>query len=238
MEGREPSCASVFTDERRHEAKGKRSRIDYLVCNNEATLLWMVNLGCIDINPWNSRIMSPGCPDFIAIDLDPSATDGNEADRSMLLDTAIAAKEYCDKKQLKAFAKTSGKTGMHFFIPCSGFSNGEVRSFAEKICADIHELVPRLSTTENSISSRGNKLYIDPSQNDYADTLASVYSVRPAHLPLVSTPLDWKEINRKLNPYSFTMHNIQARIEKNGDLFAGLSENKWRSANNKILMRF
>ena len=75
MEGRQPECSRVFTDQRRHEVKGKRSTIDYLVCNNEATWLWMINLGCIDINPWNSRIKAPDFPDFIAIDLDPSDDD-------------------------------------------------------------------------------------------------------------------------------------------------------------------
>ncbi len=72
MEGRQPDCADLFTDERRHAAAGKRKFIDYLVCNNEATLLWMINWGCIDVNPWNSRMQSPDQPDYIVIDLDPS----------------------------------------------------------------------------------------------------------------------------------------------------------------------
>ena len=238
MEGREPDCASIFKDKRRHEAKGKGNQIDYLICNNEATLLWMVNLGCIDINPWNSRTDSPACPDFIAIDLDPSDAVKNKSNRSYLLETAIATKEYCDKKKLKAFAKTSGKTGIHFFIPCSGFTNGQVRGFAEQICASIHVLVPGSSTTENSVASRDGKVYLDPSQNDYADTLAAVYSVRPAHEPTVSAPLDWREINKSLDPSSFTMHNIQARIMKKGDLFAGLLDRQWALSNNKLLLKF
>ncbi len=198
----------------------------------------MINLGCIDINPWNSRMGSPERPDFIAIDLDPSEADGNERNRSKLLDTAMATKDYCDKNKLKAFVKTSGKTGIHFFIPCSGFSNPEVRLFAERICREIHETAPGSSTIENSIAARGNKVYIDPSQNDYADTLAAVYCVRPAHVPTVSTPLEWKEINQKLDPHSFIIHNILGRVEKKGDLFSGLLEKKWALGNNKILAQF
>ncbi len=191
MEDRQPGCAELFSDKRRHAVKGKREKIDYLVCNNEATLLWMINLGCIDINPWNSRVIAPVYPDFIAIDLDPS-DDDMEVARPKLIETAMAVKEYCDQKKLIAFIKTSGKTGIHFFVPCSGFDNTVCRAIAEKMCYEIQALVPVVSTIENSVSSRGGKVYLDPSQNDYANTLASVYSVRPFHLPTVSTPLEWK----------------------------------------------
>jgi len=235
MEGRQPDCADIFIDKRRHEASGKRNQIDYLVCNNEATLLWMINIGCIDINPWNSTIYHPEQPDFIAIDLDPSETEKRKTDPAKLLETAMAAKEYCDARKLKAFAKTSGKTGMHFFIPCSGFTSAEARKLAETICAGIEALSPTTSTTANSISSRAGKVYVDPSQNDYADTLAAVYSVRPWHLPTVSTPLDWKEINMKLDPHFFTIFNTVERIRKKGDLFSGLVNKKWAIINNKIL---
>ena len=237
MEGREPDCAKIFEDKRRHEIKGKRSQIDYLVCNNEATLLWMINLGCIDINPWNSRIGKPDYPDYIAIDLDPTQPDERKISLEKLLDTAMAAKEYFDKNKMKAFAKTSGKTGMHFYVSCNGFNNSEARSLAEKICAGIHELVPESSTIANSISSRGGKVYIDPSQNDYADTLAAVYSVRPFHIPTVSTPLEWKEINTKLKPSSFTMRTTLKRIKSKGDLFEGVFDARTAIANSKILKK-
>jgi bifunctional non-homologous end joining protein LigD len=237
MEGRQPSCANIFPDKRRHEAKGKRSQIDYLVCNNEATLLWMVNLGCIDINPWNSRIQSAENPDFIAIDLDPSPNYRNEFDLEKLVLTTIAAREFIDKMNLKAFAKTSGKTGMHFFIPCSGLNNKQVRYLAEVICSQICSLAPNVSTIINSINSRGQKVYVDPSQNDYADTLASVYSVRSYHVPTVSTPLEWKEINSKVNPHDFTIDTTLSRIKKKGDLFADVLNKKIAKHNNLILRR-
>jgi bifunctional non-homologous end joining protein LigD len=237
MEGHQPECSQIFTDRRRHEVKGKREKIDYLVCNNEATLLWMINLGCVDINPWNSLIKSPGVPDFIAIDLDPS-DDDREAARSKLIETAMAAKEYCDQKKMIAFVKTSGKTGMHFFIPCSGFSNKKCRTLAEQICSDIQAFVPGVSTIENSISSRGGKVYLDPSQNDYADTLASAYSVRPYHQPTVSAPLEWKEVNLNLDLSSFTIHNILSRIRKKGDPCADIFNSLVMIRNNRILSKY
>jgi len=234
MEGRQPDCAELFTDQRRHPVQGKRSQIDYLVCNNEATLLWMVNLGCIDINPWNSRTLAADMPDFIAIDLDPSDDDAAVA-QPKLIETAMAAKEYCDRKKLSASVKTSGKTGMHFFLPCSGFNNKECRSLAEQICSEIQALAPDVSTTENSISSRGGKVYLDPSQNDYADTLASVYSVRPYHIPTVSTPLEWKEVNPRLELSAFSIQYILTRISKKGDLFRNVLDKKIISRNNRVL---
>jgi len=236
MEGHQPACAEIFTDQRRHPVQGKRSKIDYLVCNNEATLLWMINLGCIDINPWNSCISTPDMPDFIAIDLDPS--DDNPAlAHPKLIETAMAVKEYCDRKHLIACVKTSGKTGMHFFLPCSGFNNKECRRLAERICSDIQAMAPHVSTTENSISSRGGKVYLDPSQNDYADTLASVYSVRPYHLATVSTPLEWKEVNAQLELSAFSIQNILTRISKKGDLFRNLLDKKVMNRNNRVLAR-
>lgn len=237
MEGRQPDCASIFTDKRRHPAKGKRSQIDYLVCNNEATLLWMINLGCIDINPWNSRVLSAGQPDYLVIDLDPTVKDEKASYLDKLLDTAMATKNWCDEHKIKAYVKTSGKTGIHFYVPCSGFDYPAARALTEQICKAIHALAPGSSTTENSIAKRGDLVYVDPSQNDYADTLAAPYSVRPNHIPTVSTPLEWKEINRKLNPHRFTIDEVGARLKKKGDLFAGILDKKTAALNAKILAK-
>jgi bifunctional non-homologous end joining protein LigD len=101
----------------------------------------------------------------------------------------------------------------------------------------IHELVPSLSTLEMSKEHRGDKVLIDPSQNDYADTLASVYSARPHSLPTVSTPLEWKEVKPSLDPAGFTIQNIQKRIERKGDLFAGVMEEKIQAKNRDILSK-
>lgn len=229
MEGRQPDCAAVFTDKRRHAKKGKRDIIDYLVCNNEATLLYMIDLGCVDINPWMSRTQTPEQPDFINIDLDPS-----DEDFAKVIEVAQAAKEVLDGLKLKAFPKTSGKTGLHIYIPVTGIDNAAARRYSQQLGAMIHEKVKKISTLTVSISQRGNKVFIDPSQNDYADTLAAAYSARPFHVPTVSTPLDWRDINSKLHPHDFTIETIGVRIQKKGDLFKEVNNTKWAKHNFEV----
>ncbi|HUQ64727.1 MAG TPA: hypothetical protein VM101_01130, partial [Flavitalea sp.] len=236
MEQRQPDCAKIFTDRRRHKAEGKRDDIDYLVCNNKATLLWMVNIGCIDINPWSSRITTPKEPDYIIIDLDPSEDKRTDTGLKILRETALATNEYCKKRGFKVFIKTSGKTGMHFLIPCRGIDFQMARSFVEHIAEEIHHLVPDISTTAMSVSQRQGKVFIDPSQNDYADTIAAPYSARPYILPAVSTPVDAKEL-RNIDPHNFTIHNILKRLSKLGDLFEKINDSKIIEANNKALKK-
>jgi bifunctional non-homologous end joining protein LigD len=172
MEGHQPAYLDIFSDQRRHKKKGKRDQIDYPVCNNEAALLYLINLGNIDLNPWSSRVGNPQQPDFISIDLDPSDDDFGKA-----IKTAQAAKAVFEKYKLDSLVKTSGKTGIHLFVPCQGFAYPQARLLAEKICQEIADLVPDIATTEVTIDHRGNKFFVDPSQNDYADTLAAAYSV-------------------------------------------------------------
>ncbi|HEY0741034.1 MAG TPA: DNA ligase D [Chryseosolibacter sp.] len=233
MEGRGPECVEIFTTPRIHHKAGKRDVIDYLVCNNAATLLYIVNLGCIDLNPWTSTTSNPLHPDFIIIDLDPSDGDFRKA-----IDTAKASKEFFDQHRLKAFPKTSGKTGIHLFVPCSSFNFSQARTIAVNICNEIHGLIPSITTTEMSVADRGNKLYLDPNQNDYADTVASVYSVRPYKHPFVSTPLEWKEVKDSLTPSLFTMDTIVPRIEKKGDLFLKTLDRTLAEKNNRGLSKF
>jgi bifunctional non-homologous end joining protein LigD len=232
MEGRQPDCADIFSTARKHPKPGKRNIIDYLVCNNTPTLLYLVNLGCIDINPWTSRTENYLQPDFIIIDLDPS-----DEDFKKVIKTAKAAKEVLDELKIVAFAKTSGKTGMHIYIPCENFSFPEARTIAVNICKKINEKVPKMTTVENSISKRGDKLFIDYNQNDEADTIAAPYSVRPAVAPTVSTPVLWNEINDKLDFKKFDIHNIFDRIKKKGDLFKGVMDEKIRKKNSTLLKK-
>ncbi len=232
MEGHQPDCADIFSTKRKHPRKGKRNMIDYLVCNNRATLLYMINLGCIDVNPWTSTIDDYLHPDYIAIDLDPS-----DDDFKKVIIAALAAKKVFDELKLSAYPKTSGKTGMHLLIPCKEFTFHEARTIAVQICEMINKQVPEITTVENTISKRGDKLFVDYNQNDEADTLAAPYSVRPAPQSTVSTPLAWKEINRKLDFKKFTIHTILQRIEKKGDLFEGVMDEKIRTKNSTILKK-
>jgi bifunctional non-homologous end joining protein LigD len=230
MEGRQPAWSQTFTTPRKHKKKGKNDTINYLVCQDEATLLYMINLGCIDINPWTSRVDNYQQPDFVIIDLDPSDDDFKKVIR-----TALAAKKIFDKLKIKAFPKTSGKTGIHLYIPCEDFSFPEARNIAENICGQINKLLPDITTTEITVSKRGEKLYIDPNQNDEADTVAAAYSVRPSNHPTISAPLEWKEINNKLSPKNFTITNMLDRIEKKGDLFEKVIDEGIRKENSRVL---
>jgi bifunctional non-homologous end joining protein LigD len=232
MEGRQPDCADIFTAERKHKKAGKRDQIDYLVCNNEPTLLYMIDIGCIDVNPWTSTIEHPNNPDYIVIDLDPSDKDFSKA-----IETAIAAEEVLKKSRLTSFVKTSGKTGIHIFVPCVNFNYSQARIIAGHICNNIHSLVPAISTTEVDIKSRGDKLYVDPNQNDYSDSVAAVYSVRPNKIPTVSTPLSWKEVKPSLDPSDFTIDSIMKRLEKKGDLFSGVLDKKIATKNSSVLKK-
>src|SRR5205814_1618836 len=132
---------------RKHKKKGKSDEIEWLVINDKATLAYAVNnLESIDIHPWNSRIQNPESPDYIAIDIDPS-----DDDFSKVIETVLAAKEIFAKLKLKTFIKTSGKTGMHLLIPCSGIRSGEAgeaRKIALAVCQQIHDLVPAITTLD------------------------------------------------------------------------------------------
>ena len=150
---------------------------------------------------------------YITIDLDPSDDDFKKA-----IKTALASKEYFEENSLTTFIKTSGKTGIHIFIACKGFSYPQARTLAEHICAEIHKCVPMFTTLEVSVDKRGNKLFVGFSQNDHADTLACAYSVRSGKQPTVSTPIDWDEPDLKLKSTDFTIDNIPARLLEKGDI--------------------
>ena len=233
MEHRQPACADIFTTPRKHKVYGKRDIIDYLVCNNLATLLYAINLGCIDLNPWTSTAGNAESPDFIIIDLDPT-----DEDFKKVIEVAKATHQVLTQSKLKSYIKTSGKTGLHIYIPCNNFSFGQARSIAENIASEVNTLIPALTTTEVSIQKRGNKVYIDPNQNDFADTVAAPYSVRPYKHPNVSTPIEWKELTTSLVPESFTMESIHKRLKRKGDLFMDVLDKKIATKNNKFLTKY
>jgi len=116
-------------------------------------------------------------------------------------------------------------------LPVTGITFPQGRAYSEHLGKEICQLVPKIATTEVSIDLRGNKTFVDPSQNDYADTLAAAYSARPFHLPTVSTPLDWKEVKQGLDPSTFTIHTIEGRIQKKGDLFKEVLKKRWAEQN-------
>jgi bifunctional non-homologous end joining protein LigD len=225
-----PPWATIFQTQRKHPKPGKSRTIDWLVCNDVPTIVFIANLGSLDLHPWHSRTKSPDHPDYIVIDIDPSDDDFGKA-----VEVARAAKQYLDGLKLKAFIKTSGKTGLHILVPCSAIKWGESRTIGEILCGGIHELVPNITTLNTSVSSRGSKVYVDPSQNDYADRIAATYSLRAYKLPTISTPLDWKELRPSLQATVFTIDTIFKRLEKKGDLFEGLLGPATQRKNDRIL---
>lgn len=232
MENREPDCAQVFSDKRRVKKRGKRHQIDYLICNNIETLLYMVDWGCVDINPWASRYQQPEHPDYIWLDLDPTVTK-KEEDKgfALAIEVAQAVKEILDKNKLQGFVKTSGKTGLHIYIPVAGIDFDASLTYGRLLADLVHEQTPSISTRSITKGYRGKKVYIDADQNNYADTLAAPYCVRPYHQSTVSTPIEWREVKAALDRYAFTMDTIEQRIKKKGDLFAGVLDEKLATTN-------
>jgi|GEM_PF-197876 len=233
MANRQPEWAEVYITERKHKKKGRSNKIHWLVCSNEETLFYIINLDSIDLHPWSSRTTSPDFPDYLLIDLDPS-----DNDFSKVIDTAKAAKEVFDEHKLKSFVKTSGKTGLHLYLPCTGIPFGDARTIAENVCEAIHEKIPGKTTTLVSVDARGDLLYLDPNQNDYADRIAAPYCLRAYKRPLTAAPIDWKEVKQGLNPEDFNIHSIFKRLEKKGDLLEGLLSENNRKYNQKRLMKF
>nr|WP_217426366.1 hypothetical protein [Candidatus Methylobacter favarea] len=193
--------------------------IDYIVCNNKATLTYLNNLGCIEINPWHSTIQALERPDYLIIDIDPS--DKNTFEE--VIDAANVVHEILEKAGAANFCKTSGATGLHVYIPTrKKYTYDQLKDFAELICVLTHEQLPETTSTERSISKRGHKIYMDHLQNRKGQTIAAAYSLRPYPGATVSTPLKWEEVKLGLIPAQFTIHTVPARVQKTGDLFKGV----------------
>jgi len=208
--------APSYVDVHKVKSESNGKIIDYIVCNNKATLLYVANLGCIEINPWNSTTKKIGNPTWMVIDIDPS--DKNKF--TEVVDTALAVRKVLDNGGVSSYCKTSGASGLHVYVPLKNkYEYETVREFAHIIASLVQEQLPGITTLERSLSKRGPKIYIDYLQNSAGQTLASVYSVRPVPGASVSTPLEWKELNHQLNPKQFTIENIFQRIKKKGDLF-------------------
>ena len=208
--------APAFVDVFKIKAESNNKIIDYIVCNNKATLLYVANLGCIEINPWNSTTKKIGHPTWMVIDIDPS----DENTFTEVVDSALATKMILDRAGVSSYCKTSGASGLHVYVPLKNkYEYVTVKDFARLIATLVQEQLPETTTLERSLSKRGPKIYIDFLQNRTGQTLASVYSLRPVPGASVSTPLEWKEVNHQLSPQQFTMQNIFQRLKKKGDLF-------------------
>jgi bifunctional non-homologous end joining protein LigD len=192
----------------------------------------MVNMGCIDMNSWYSRVDKPDRPDFVLFDLDPTP----DVPWAQTIEVALILKELLDVLELVSFPKTSGGKGFHVLVPIERRATfDDTRSFAEIVAGTIARAHPKLATTEWSKAKRRGVL-IDANQNGEGKTIASAYSVRPKPNAPISTPLAWGEVNDKLNPSIYTMPVVLERVRRHGDLYSGVLTTKQSLA--KSLKRF
>ncbi|MGH3080589.1 MAG: DNA ligase D [Gaiellaceae bacterium] len=193
----------------------ERRKIRAPLVNDELALLWMVNMGCIDLNTWYSRIDKPNRPDFVLFDLDPSDDVGFKE----TVEVALLVKQALDALELESVVKTSGSDGIHVLVPIARrHTYDDTREFSAIVASALARTHRGLVTTEWTRAKRRGVL-IDSNQNGEGKTIASVYSVRPREGAPVSTPLRWDEVNEKLDPRQFTMDAVRSRIDEHGDLF-------------------
>jgi len=190
---------------------------EFLVGGDEATLLYMASLGCIEMNPWFSRIQHPDNPDYCVIDLDP---DKNTFDQ--VIEAAQEVKKILDAIQVPGFVKTSGSTGIHIYIPLGAkYSYDQSQMFGKLIVSIVHDRLPEFTSMERQIKNRGGKMYLDFLQNRPGATIACPYSLRPKIGATVSMPLHWEELKKGLSMKDFNISNAIARIKSEGDIFKG-----------------
>jgi bifunctional non-homologous end joining protein LigD len=206
---------------------GSGNVIDFPIIRDLPSLLWVINLGCIDLNPWYARCDDVDRPDYLHFDLDPV----KGANWEQILETATVVHDALAKLKLPSFIKTTGSRGFHIYVPIvRGPTQKEVWSFAKQVAISLAALRPDLITAEYRIAKRPDKrVLVDYNQNAWGRTLASVYSVRPQAEATVSTPITWKELKRGVRIEDFRIDNISERIRKMGDLWAPLLANSGRA---------
>lgn len=188
---------------------------NFLVVSDEASLLYIVNLGCIEINPWSSTEEKPDNPDWCIIDLDPA-----ENTFEQVIVAAQVTKKVLDTVGINSYCKTSGSTGLHVYFPLGAkYSYEESKEFARKIATLVHRELPGFTSIERIVSNREGKMYVDFLQNRPQATLAAPYSVRPKPGATVSMPLHWEEVKRGLKMTDFTLKNSIQRMRAEGDIF-------------------
>lgn len=197
---------------------GETRTIDYLLVDDELTLLWVVNMGCIDLHAWTSRVDRPERPDWVIFDLDPSDGVGF----GEVVEAALLVKEALDLLGLQSFPKTSGSRGIHVLVPVARRHTYEdTRSFASVVAGALARAHPDLVTTE-WVKRKRRGVLVDANQNGMGRTTAAVYSVRPRLGAPVSTPLSWDEVRPGLDPARFSMAEVLDRIARHGDLYASV----------------
>ena len=214
VKGKAPEWIETFPY---YSFQDKRDK-EFLVCTDEASLLYIASLGCIEMNPWHSRKDSPDQPDWCIIDLDP---DGNSF--SQVIQTAQVTKEILDGIGVASWCKTSGSTGLHIYIPLGAkYSYEDSKEFGRRIAKVVHHQLPRFTSIERKTADREGRLYIDFLMNRPQASVAAPYSLRPKPGAPVSMPLDWDEVKKGLKMKDFHLRNAMSRLKETGDLFRGV----------------
>ena len=199
---------------------GSGNIIDFPMIQDRAALLWVVNLGCIDLNQWYARCDDVDRPDYLHFDLDP----GVGATFERVLETSRVVRDALDALKMPSLVKTTGSKGLHVYVPIvRGPVQKQVWTFAKALAQELAGRHPALITAEYRVAKRPRgRVLVDYNQNAWGRTLASIYSVRPRAEATVSTPVTWKEIDRGVRIEDFTVRNVPARIKRHGDLWKGL----------------
>jgi bifunctional non-homologous end joining protein LigD len=212
MRGKVPEWIPTHED----YSESTEEMIEYMVCNDEASLLYMANLGCIELHPWHSQRQHPDRPDYCLIDLDPDKS--NSFDQ--VIETATIVKALLDDLKAACYCKTSGSTGLHIYVPLGAkYTYDESKQFAELLVGLVQQEMPHITSVERNPAKRKGKIYLDFLQNRQAQTAAAPYSLRPRPGVPVSTPLDWSEVKKGLTPTTYNATNIFERLKTEGDLF-------------------
>jgi bifunctional non-homologous end joining protein LigD len=200
--------------------------IDFPIVQDLAGLLWVVNLGCIDLNPWYARCDDVYRPDFLHFDLDP--TPG--AEFSQVLETALLVRQALNDLKIPCYAKTTGSRGIHVYVPIQrGPLQKQVWAFSKNLAKRLAAAHPELITGEYRVANRpACRVLVDYNQNAWARTLASVYSVRPTPQATVSTPVTWEEVDRGFRMEDFRLDNVPERVRRLGDLWKPLMQSRSR----------
>ncbi|HEY1729773.1 MAG TPA: non-homologous end-joining DNA ligase [Candidatus Baltobacteraceae bacterium] len=199
---------------------GSGNVIDFPIIDDAAALLWVINLGCIDLNPWYARCDDYDRPDYLHFDLDP--VEGTPF--ATVREVALAVHGALDGLKMPNYAKTTGSKGIHIYVPIvRGPTQKEVWTFAKALAQAIEKSYPKIATAIYNVSKRPRgTVLVDYNQNRWGSTLASIYSVRPRPHATVSMPVDWDEVDGGVEIGDFTLANARERIAKRGDLWAPL----------------
>lgn len=200
--------------------------IDFPVIDDVASLLWVINLGCIDLNQWYATCDDVDRPDYLHFDLDP----GEGATWSHVLESGLIVRDALDALSMKSLVKTTGSKGLHIYVPIvRGPVQKEVWTFAKALAVELASRHPKLMTAEYRVAKRPRgRVLVDYNQNAWGRTLASIYSVRPRPLATVSTPVTWAEVEGKIAIDDFRLDNVRTRFASKGDLWKPLLQARGR----------